>query len=150
VVQEFCLAKASLAICGALVIPMDALLVAITELRGGQVDGMPYSITWQLDQITHNRASSLWTAAKRLRQQEVLEPLEVLVLFRWHLSTNPMDKVFPFLAMMRDIGIAHDYTVGLEACYRGTARVVLESSGTLDLLDFVVSPRAPKNRRFPS
>jgi len=46
VVQEFCLAKASPAICGALVIPMDALLVAITELRGGQVDGMPYSITW--------------------------------------------------------------------------------------------------------
>jgi len=84
------------------------------------------------------------------RQQEVLEPLEVLALFRWHLSTNPMDKVFPLLGMMRDVGITHEYTAGLEACYKSTARAILESSGTLDLLDFVVSPRAPKNRRFPS
>ncbi|KAK5659690.1 hypothetical protein OQA88_900 [Cercophora sp. LCS_1] len=150
VVQEFCLSRASLAICGGLVVPMDALLIATTELRGGHVDGMPYGITWQLDQVTHSRAASLWTVAKRMRQREMLEPLEVLVLFRWHLSTDPRDKVFSLLGMMRDVGIAHDYTLGVEACHTATARAILESTGTLDLLDFVVSPRPPRRRRFPS
>lgn len=50
----------------------------------------------------------------------MLEPLEVLVLFRWHFSTDPMDKVFPFLAGKSsdgsDMGWTHIERVRLDTC----------------------------------
>ncbi len=86
-----------------------------------------------------------------LRNSEAkIHPLEALVLFRWHRSTEPMDKVSGFLGMTRDIGLIHDYQLGLKACYIATSRAILSHSEVLDILDSVVSPQPLKRRRLPS
>lgn len=92
-----------------------------------------------------------------------LSPLQTLRLFQERQATDPRDKVFGLLGLLRHHFLDPDYSVPRDEIYVQTAMKIIESSNSLDLLansnanpslnpswcpDWSMTPRHNEHQRF--
>lgn len=148
IIQELCVAKEALVICGDSSTPWEAIAPAFRTLDGSAHAGQPSSLL--------NFGVSRHLALDRLRQKTVAgKPLgldEALIRTRWSRATCSLDKVYALLGISTaDAGIIPDYSASTETCFEKVTRSLLLRSTIPELLDFVVSPASVKrNPRLPS
>ncbi|KAM7208297.1 Heterokaryon incompatibility protein (HET) domain containing protein [Naviculisporaceae sp. PSN 640] len=148
IIQELCVAKDALVICGDSSTPWEAIRLAFRTLDGAAHAGQPSSLL--------NFGISRHLALDRLRQKTAAGKLlgldEALIRTRWSRATCPLDKVYALLGISTgDTEIVPEYSLSPESCFENATRSILLRSTITDLLDFVVSPTSVRrNPGLPS
>ncbi|RYP87384.1 hypothetical protein DL770_004796 [Monosporascus sp. CRB-9-2] len=149
IIQELCLSKEAVVVCGNSSVPWEAMTFAVAEL-GGPDDSSSDSddddsLERSLAEISRYR--SLSTARAGLTAFDVRPRLQdALISFRWFHATNPLDKVYALLSITDSLGVSPDYNVGPKQCFEDVARRIITQSTDLDILDLVV-PSFPLTSR---
>ncbi|KAK4214170.1 heterokaryon incompatibility protein-domain-containing protein [Rhypophila decipiens] len=145
IVQELCVAKEALVMCGDSSAPWDAIQTAFKTLDGSSDAWQPSSLLNY--RITRHRALERLHFLTAAGQYVGLD--EALTRCRWFRATCPLDKVYALLGIStRDPGISPDYAASPETAFERVTQAMLLRSTVPDLLDFVVSPASV--RRNPS
>ncbi|KAN0089924.1 Heterokaryon incompatibility protein (HET) domain containing protein [Hyaloscypha variabilis] len=141
IIQELCLARAAVVICGDSSAWWEYITFALVHLSN-------------IDRLTGGvmKCRSLASIRLRLLSTHIYPDMsEILSTFRSFQATCPVDKVYSLLGIVGETRIAPDYRLSPESCYLKTARTIISGSDTLDVLDFVVPPATfKKQRRMPS
>ncbi|KAK0701314.1 heterokaryon incompatibility protein-domain-containing protein, partial [Lasiosphaeris hirsuta] len=149
IIQELCLSKEAIVVCGNSLVPWEAMTFAVAEL--GNNDDVSSdsdegdSVERSLAEISRFR--SLSTTRAGLTAFDVRPRLhDALTSFRWFRSTNPLNKVYAVLSITDSPGVFPDYNVGPKQCFEEVARRIITQSTDLDMLDQVV-PSYPLTSR---
>lgn len=137
IIQELCLSKAAVVVCGHSSAPWEAMTFAVARF-----DYLDEDESWaELPLAALSRYRSLSTTRVNLQAGSVRPGLlDALVRFRWFRATDQVDKVYALLSMTDNSGVTSDYSLGPKACFEAVARHIIEESDNLDILDHVVPP----------
>jgi len=132
VIQELCLSSEAMVCCGKYCVPWEAFHFALTYTNEDE-DSALMQEHIQLQVFTKSRLGLKYS-------DDPPSLLQALSTFKWFQATDPRDKIYALLGISKSIGLRPDYKSSVEICYRETAKAILSSAETLDLLDHVVAP----------
>ncbi|KAK5652687.1 hypothetical protein OQA88_10281 [Cercophora sp. LCS_1] len=146
IIQELCLSKEAVLVCGNSSAPWEAMLFAITELN--TIDPEESLFVPPLEAIS--RYHSLSATRAGLAASTVRPPLlDTLASFRRFRATNPLDKVYALLGVSNSVGVVPDYNLNPKECFEHIARHIIMGSNNLDILDHVVPSYPSAIRETP-
>jgi hypothetical protein len=147
VIQELCLAREAIVVCGDSHAPWEAIELAMEPER--QLPSGVTDLPTELHILGSIRHASIGFARANYSRLGDLDLL-VLINFRFLGATVALDKVYALLSITKNGGIIPDYTISPERCFTAAARTTLSISDNLDLLDFATPCPVRNHRRLPS
>ena len=134
IVQEVLLGKTCVVCCGVSRAPWNILRALMGIIGKFPLVGLSNSSSLTTGRET-NLAYSLAAAdIKRLQGNDKMSLLDGLILFRTREATDPRDRVYAILSLVKDDGIEVDYSTSLFTLYRRVLIHVVERSKNLDII----------------
>ncbi|EMD85926.1 hypothetical protein COCC4DRAFT_202603 [Bipolaris maydis ATCC 48331] len=145
VVQEVCLASEKIIMCGQYQVDWKRFMNAIEY--GKLEDKFDSRIAGICDEPFEGLQSIKELEDKPLEGNTAGQLLRLLSALRPRLATNPRDKVFAIMGLLKgnrqDLHIVVDYTASVNEVYRATAVEILRGTSNLDIFSHCIHNDAP-------
>ncbi|KAH7087852.1 heterokaryon incompatibility protein-domain-containing protein [Paraphoma chrysanthemicola] len=140
VVQEVCLASEKIIMCGQHEVAWKSFVTAVEFARLS--DKFDFKIAG-IAEDELDGFQSIIDMDNRLSEGNIAgQMLRLLTAMRPRLATNPRDKVFAIMGLLRgdrrDLGIVPDYTASVSDVYCTTATAIIRGTDSLDILSHCV------------